>query len=161
MDWEYSSSEDDNYDPYAPTDYGICNRGFKIKYSGWCCILCEKDRMNRRKIYNQMKQEWFMEEYSDNFCPLSKEKPAWSIPGFFDNDKCFNDFRYTFVKETPINRPLSLDWKVLDLIPPKTLKEVKKQYHKMIRIHHPDKGGDHNKFIEIQNSYNNLISIVS
>ena len=47
------------------------------------------------------------------------------------------------------------------LIPPKTLKEVKCQYHKMARKLHPDKGGDHNKFIELQNSYNNLVAICS
>jgi predicted adenine nucleotide alpha hydrolase (AANH) superfamily ATPase len=64
-------------------------------------------------------------------------------------------------KSTNKRDPLQLYWDTLELSPPKTLQEIKQQYHKMIKKHHPDKGGDSNKFIEIQNSYNTLILAVS
>lgn len=161
---EYSDySDDDDYDPYDKTgkygQYGTCSRGVNKSSTGWCCRECEKDRMRRRKMYNKMRENWFMNGMCNNYCP--PDKPTWTNKNFFDSDECFNHFRYTYVDEQEEERPLSLDWKVLGLIPPKTLKEVKRQYHKMARKLHPDKGGDHNKFIELQNSYNNLVAICS
>ncbi len=161
---DYSDYDDDDYDPYDTTgkygQYGVCSRGINKSNSGWCCMECERDRMKRRNKYNKMKEDWFMNMDCHNYIP-GGDKPTWTNKGFFDDDNCFNDFRYTYVESEPDDRPLSLDWKVLGLIPPKTLKEVKRQYHKMAKKLHPDKGGDHNKFIELKNSYNNLVMICS
>lgn len=41
----------------------------------------------------------------------------------------------------------------LQLLPPVTLKELKKSYKDLSRVHHPDLGGDARKFFKIQKSY--------
>ncbi len=38
-----------------------------------------------------------------------------------------------------------------------TKEEIKKAFHKLAHIHHPDKGGDEQKFKEINNAYNILM----
>ncbi len=51
------------------------------------------------------------------------------------------------------------DWKTLKLNPPKTKDEIKKQYHKLALIYHPDKqSGNHNLFTQLNASYSILIS---
>ncbi len=54
----------------------------------------------------------------------------------------------------------SNDWNVLGLVPPKTETEIRKQYKKLALMYHPDKCGDTDKFIQIKNSYDNLISVI-
>jgi len=54
----------------------------------------------------------------------------------------------------------SNDWNVLGLVPPKTETELRKQYKKLALLYHPDKCGDSDKFIQIKNSYDNLISVI-
>jgi len=52
------------------------------------------------------------------------------------------------------------DWNVLGLVPPKTETELRKQYKKLALMYHPDKCGNSDKFIQIKNSYDNLISVI-
>lgn len=46
---------------------------------------------------------------------------------------------------------------ILQISPGATPEEIKKAYHKMAHIHHPDKGGDKKKFIEVKNAYEALM----
>lgn len=153
------SDEDDDYDPYDTTgkygQYGICNRGINKSSTGWCCMECERDRMRRRKQYNKLKEEWIKNPTTYFNCNYDL-----NTKNFFDSDKCFNDFKYVFINEEPILQ-IDNDWKVLNLIPPKTKQEIKKSYRKLCLTHHPDKGGKAVDFVRITDSYNNLMCIVS
>ena len=64
--------------------------------------------------------------------------------------------RYTYVKSSVIKRSPSHE--LLMLEPPTTIAELRKAYHKMSLIHHPDKGGTSTKFIQIRNAYELLLS---
>lgn len=52
------------------------------------------------------------------------------------------------------------DWNVMGLVPPKTEAELRKQYKKLALMYHPDKCGDSDKFIQIKNAFDNLISVI-
>lgn len=69
------------------------------------------------------------------------------------------DKKYVFVNEKK-NIPINKHWKNLNLQPPKTNQEIRKRYKQLCLMHHPDKGGSHDKFIQITKSYNKLISPV-
>lgn len=49
-------------------------------------------------------------------------------------------------------------YKVLGLDPNASIDDVKKEFKKLAMIHHPDKGGDENKFKEINNAYQQIIN---
>jgi hypothetical protein len=64
------------------------------------------------------------------------------------------DFHYSdpFVDPVPpLKRSSSFD--KLNIDPNADEKEIKKTYYDLCRIHHPDKGGDHDMFIEITAAY--------
>lgn len=155
-EYELSSDEDD-YDPYDTTgkygQYGTCIRGVNFSSTNWCCMECERDRMRRRKQYNQMKQEFMDNGNFDFNCNYNINKKR-----FFDNDNCFDDFKYTVIDEDPILQ-IEDDWKILGLIPPKTKQELKKKYRQLCLQHHPDKGGNSQDFIRLTDSYNTLCSV--
>jgi len=65
--------------------------------------------------------------------------------------------KYNYTNNYSNINPLQIYWNILQLIPPKTLQEIKQQYHKLCKIYHPDKGGDSEKFIKLKNSYDKLI----
>jgi len=44
-------------------------------------------------------------------------------------------------------------YKILGLVHTCTKDEIKKAFHKMAMLHHPDKGGDVKKFIEVKDAY--------
>jgi len=44
-------------------------------------------------------------------------------------------------------------YKLLGLTTDCTKDEIKKSFHKMAMIHHPDKGGDVKKYIQIKDAY--------
>jgi len=68
----------------------------------------------------------------------------------------FQDF---IIEEDDYVYKLNDDYKTLQLIPPKTFTEIKKQYRKLALKYHPDKKtGNHDQFIKITDSYNRLIS---
>ena len=155
-EYELSSDEDD-YDPYDTTgkygQYGTCHKGVNFSSTGWCCIPCERDRMRRRKQYNQMKNNCLKNGDFNFSCSYNLNNTR-----FFDSDNCFNDFRYVCVDEDPILE-IDNDWKILGLVPPKTKEELKKKYRKLCLKHHPDKGGNSQDFIKITDSYNTLCSV--
>ena len=151
------SSDEDDYDPYDTTgkygQYGTCNRGVNYSSTNWCCMECEKDRMRRRRQYNEMKRQLMDNGNFDFNCNRDSNKF-----GFFDSDKCFDDFKYTFVNQEPILE-IDDDWKMLQLTPPKTKQEIKKKYRQLCLKYHPDKGGNSQDFIRLTNSYNTLCSV--
>lgn len=44
-------------------------------------------------------------------------------------------------------------WEVLGVLPTATKAEVRKRYHELSQIHHPDKGGDAAKFAELSAAF--------
>ena len=152
------SDDDDDYDPYDTTgkygQYGTCKRGINKSSTGWCCMECEKDRMKRRRQYNEMKERWIKDPFHNEFNPTYH----FNDKNFFDSDNCFKDFIFSDVSK---NEDISIDWKNLNLIPPKTKQEIKKSYRRLCLTHHPDKGGKAVDFVRITDSYNNLMCIVS
>ena len=48
---------------------------------------------------------------------------------------------------------------LLHIFPPVTEKEIKIAYHKLALMYHPDKGGSNEKFVEINEAYNELLTI--
>jgi hypothetical protein len=150
-------SFDDDYDPYDTTgkygQYGTCCRGKNYSSTNWCCMECERDRMRRRRQYDEMKKRCF-DDGNFNFTSNRDTNKF----GFFDSDKCFDDFKFCDVSK---NRHVSVHWKNLNLIPPKSKQEIKKSYRRLCLTHHPDKGGKAIDFVRITDSYNNLMCIVS
>tara|TARA_R110002020_G_scaffold473776_3_gene703562 strand:- start:192 stop:572 length:381 start_codon:yes stop_codon:yes gene_type:complete len=121
---------DKEYDPYDEKLYwNKCNRGYLLNPdTRWCCRECWIDQ---RVNYKRPTLEEFINEF------LNEEH------------------NYTFKTEYT---PISDDWKVLQLEPPKTQTEIKKQYRKLALLYHPDKPtGTHNLFTQLNSSYNTLI----
>jgi hypothetical protein len=50
-------------------------------------------------------------------------------------------------------------YKILGLSPESSKEDIRKQYLKLVKVHHPDKGGDHKTFMMIQAAYEILKSI--
>lgn len=50
------------------------------------------------------------------------------------------------------------NYDILGVSPKATKEEIKKAYRKLAFMYHPDKGGDKDKFIKIQNAYDELMS---
>ena len=50
------------------------------------------------------------------------------------------------------------DYKVLNISKNATIKEIKDQYKLLAKKYHPDKGGDHEHFIKVDQAYKNLIN---
>ena len=55
-----------------------------------------------------------------------------------------------------IDIEINTDWKILQLEPPKTRAEIKKQFYRLAKKYHPDKGGSKEDFIKLKSSYENL-----
>lgn len=61
--------------------------------------------------------------------------------------------------DIPLNRPKALE--ILDLAEPTTRTDIKKAYHRLSLIHHPDKGGQAEVFDTIHTAYEFLTKIKS
>jgi len=121
--------QDDNYDPYDEKQYlSKCKRGYYIGSTRYCCREC------------------WLEQRVDYERPTLEE----FIKLFFNEE-----YNYTFKSEYI---PIKKDWKILQLEPPKSKSEIKKQYYKLALVFHPDKPtGNHNLFTQLNSSYNTLI----
>jgi len=79
------------------------------------------------------------------------------MPIFTQRCDCYiHRMRREVVCPTPRVRR-SRSHELLQIEPPVTEDDIKKAYHKMCLVHHPDKGGDQQKFIEIKNAYDELL----
>ena len=122
----------ETYNPYDEKNYwNKCSRGCLINpNTRYCCKECWREERNRRE---QGDKSYIFEDIFGNF----------NIPKYNEN----------------ISPEELLCFKILKLEPPKTKKELKKQYYKLSLKFHPDKGGIEEKFKEISNAYHNLIAI--
>ena len=64
---------------------------------------------------------------------------------------------FTSIRHPIIKRSKSHE--LLKIFPPVTEKEIKIAYHKLALMYHPDKGGSNEKFVEINEAYNELLTI--
>tara|TARA_R110000796_G_scaffold156561_3_gene273346 strand:+ start:1002 stop:1421 length:420 start_codon:yes stop_codon:yes gene_type:complete len=94
-------------------------------------------------------------------------KECWLEQQEYNKKKKERTFEYLFGDFTNINNtdefdPLLEYYKILQLIPPKTKEEIRKQYLKLSLKHHPDKNNNSitsvTKFQEIATAYNKLIN---
>lgn len=132
---------DDTYNPY---DKYANNRIKKCKYgnfydnTNYCCNKCFQENKYYKKLNKQ--------NYINNLFNQNNK----------NNKNNQNNKRYNIFEEEA-KEEIDDDWKTLKLQPPKSLNEIKKQYHKLSLKCHPDKGGTNEDFIKLNNSYNNLM----
>jgi len=128
--WDSSDSDSDIEEDYNPYDNYANGRYRKCIYGAYILedgYCCHTCFLKQKEIRNNIK---------DNFIN--------------------NMFGYT-INEDIFNNNVNEDWQIMKLIPPKTKKELRKQYRVLSLKYHPDKGGDPADFIKLKNSYDNLI----
>ena len=128
--WDSSDSDSDIEEDYNPYDNYANNRYRKCIYGAYILedgYCCHACFLKQKEIRNNIK---------DNFIN--------------------NMFGYTIIEDI-FNNNVNEDWQIMKLIPPKTKKELRKQYRVLSLKYHPDKGGDPADFIKLKNSYDNLI----
>jgi len=84
------------------------------------------------------------------------------LPMFMGKCSCFIHRKQNYINFNPSNKNMntlkkSRSHELLQIEPPVTEDDIKKAYHKMCLVHHPDKGGDQQKFIEINEAYQELL----
>ena len=123
----------EKYDPYNDKNYWErCNRNNLINpNTRWCCRECWIEERDRRE----------------------QEDKSHIFDVIFGKD-------FNIPQNNNISPEEMLYYKILQLMPPKTKKELKKQYYKLSLKYHPDKNiNGEEKFKEIANAYQNLISV--
>lgn len=108
--------------------------------------LCLKDMERKREIQEQRKKEW----------EQRKAREAWESQQFNDFfwGRNFHSFLFSNQK---ISKPIG-SFEVLGLPENATESDVRSAYKKLVVLHHPDKGGKQDKFIEITESKNKCLS---
>jgi hypothetical protein len=108
--------------------------------------LCPKDMERKREIQEQRKKEW----------EQRKAREAWESQQFNDFfwGRNFHSFLFSNQK---ISKPIR-SFDVLGLPENATESDVRSAYKKLVVLHHPDKGGKQDKFIEITESKNKCLS---
>ena len=97
----------------------------------------------------------------DDIYKTTRKCEYTGLPIFTDYCDCYihvKQFRNIFtppISISPIRRSRSHE--ILLLEPPVNETDIKAAYHKLCLLHHPDKGGCAEKFIEINDAYNELI----
>tara|TARA_R110000744_G_scaffold177592_3_gene296530 strand:+ start:69 stop:401 length:333 start_codon:yes stop_codon:yes gene_type:complete len=85
------------------------------------------------------------------------------LPIYFGNCDCYIHKKYKGVSgaeegHSTAKLVKSKSHEVLQIEPPVTLDSIKKAYHKLCKIYHPDRpSGNHNEFIKINDAYNDLL----
>lgn len=80
--------------------------------------------------------------------PATPLEEAYRKPKFYDFNKAE---KYNY--KTSYNDPIHPIFKIKKS---SSEEDFKKKYRELILEHHPDKNGDHDKFIEIQEAWDNL-----
>lgn len=108
--------------------------------------LCPRDMNNRRKVQEQKKAEW----------EKRKKMREWENEQF--NDFFWGRNFYSFLfSNINNNKPIEC-FTVLGLSVDANELDVKSAYKKLSMLHHPDKGGKQDKFVEITDSKNKCLS---
>ena len=80
------------------------------------------------------------------------------LPIFNNKCSCFIHSKQNIPSVEKVNTlKKSSSHEILQIEPPVTQEDIKKAYHKLCLVHHPDKGGCNEKFIEINNAYQDLL----
>lgn len=125
-----------------------------------------------------LKQEWLLQGTAIlEISALHIEKRPWfshsnDTTQINNSDPSMNYYLDLSQLETPeqeIEQLLSSFWQkmllpeqqpedlaILELTPPTTALQIKKQYRKLAMQHHPDRGGSEHKFCQIQGAYQRL-----
>jgi len=121
--------------------------------------MCDipNDILGNATLYKKYLQEQMEKEFGA--CPYSQKKPEqrkkqnnYQNPIDDATFKSWCPSGYTY----PIRKTRS--YEILQIEPPITEKDVKQAFRKLALEYHPDKPtGDHNKFVEISNAYQELI----
>jgi len=111
--------------------------------------LCPKDMQRRREENERKKKEW----------EQRKSYKQWEQEQFNDYfwGRNFYSFLFAGVKS---QKPVEC-FTVLGVSENATEEEVKTAYKKLAIVHHPDKGGKQDRFIEITESKNKCLSWIS
>tara|TARA_Y100000592_G_C5350142_1_gene258465 strand:- start:213 stop:662 length:450 start_codon:yes stop_codon:yes gene_type:complete len=133
---EYSS-EDEDCNPYT---FDKCKYGHYISAGGFCCYACKKEYSDKqsdeymKNLFQQFLKEHFDLDFDINVDNHLSPLP-YEILGI--NIKLFN--RLTTHQK---------------------IKRIKKQYKRYSLKYHPDKGGSNEKFIQVKDAYDLLLSEV-
>lgn len=110
--------------------------------------LCPKDMQRRREVQEQRQKEW----------ERRNAQRAWEQEEFY-NYFWEQNFLFMFSKSQSV-KPVNC-FKVLGLSEDANDVEVKSAYKKLAVLHHPDKGGKQEKFVEITESKNKCLHWLS
>lgn len=140
-----------------------------------------------KKFPQALPQEQVDEFFLDEICRINDDQQFWAgldrdsrlpeyliryVCWFFDNEfeeirlmgNLFSDWmdqRRTFrppVRDTmPVDQALAVMGISKEEMPSLTIQILTRQYRKMAKTHHPDKGGKHEKFIKLNHAYSNLL----
>jgi len=144
---DIDSHFDDNYDPYDDKKNDRipkCKFGTFFTSSGYCCDACYKEEKQNR---DKMREDFFTGFFDSAF----NDKP-----NEYNNDASFHNVKID---------PLLEYYKILQLIPPKTREQIRKQYIKLSLKLHPDKNNNSmvsvGQFQELNNAYHILIEKIN
>ena len=108
--------------------------------------LCPKDMQRKREFQEQKRKEW----------EQRKAQKQWEQEQF--EDYFWGRNFYSFLFSVNKNKKPIESFVVLGIDENATESDVKTAYKKLVNIHHPDKGGKQEKFIEITESKNKCLS---
>ena len=127
------------YDPYEERQYwSRCSRGSLLNpYTRWCCRDC----------WIEQRSKYQSPSFDDLFDSDTRKRS--------DYEEC-SDTGTTTTTEPHLHL-----YNTLQLSPPKTISEIKKQYHKLSLLYHPDKNpSGEEQFKHIASAYHQLIEVV-
>lgn len=124
---------------------GLPEKLWKYFYASVICKMREElfaDEMNRRrKEKEEKRRRW--EEYR-----------RWEEHEFGFGDFFYSLFNNIFKNSNPVP---SESFSILEISEDSTEEDIKNTYRKLAKIHHPDVGGNHKKFLEITEAKNKCL----
>jgi hypothetical protein len=108
--------------------------------------LCPKDMEKRRQVQEQKKKEWERRKAQEKFENEQFNEYFWGQ----------NFYSFLFSKKSTTIPTESFS--ILGLTESANEIDVKNAYKKLATIHHPDKGGKQDKFVEITESKNKCLN---
>ena len=97
-----------------------------------------EEKAEKKRIYEERKK-WEQQEF-----------------GYFDNMFFYSILADLFKIQVPVK-----SFETLELQKDATIEDVTKRYRRLSMLHHPDKGGNKDKFIQITNAKNKCLAYLS